>query len=111
MTVTTPATTPSLSFVLTRDPRFDIAGPVVWQVWRNAEKEGRGGRGPPVTVTWVKERDGLREFMEGSGPWDDLFGRYRGLKGIYHGSFWGLDAKYPEIVEKMNRLNAHLAYR
>lgn len=99
--------TVKLMFALSRAPRFDVAGPIVWEAWHGGDKKGR----TTVSVTWLPEDADLLRYMESSAPWDQLFTAHPDLEGLYRSEFWGIDALYPEIVNKMERLNERLAYR
>ncbi|GMK56020.1 hypothetical protein CspeluHIS016_0210760 [Cutaneotrichosporon spelunceum] len=101
------AATRNLQFALSRAPRFDVVAPIVWKAWHDDSSK----RHPPVSVTWVPEDAGLLKHMESTAPWDELFGAHPELEHLYCADFWGIDALYPEIMAKVERLDQRLTYR
>lgn len=96
-----------LRFALSRAPRFDVAAPIVWEAWHSGDEQGR----TPVSVTWLPEDADLLKYMQSSAPWEQLFAAHPNLEHLYRTALWGIDAAYPEIVGKMERLDERLAQR
>ncbi|BEJ15454.1 hypothetical protein CspHIS471_0500590 [Cutaneotrichosporon sp. HIS471] len=88
--------TVKLVFAFSRAPRFDVAGPIAWKAWH---------------MTWLPQDADLLKYMESSAPWDELFGQHPELEHLYTADFWGIDALYPEIMAKVERLDHRLSYR
>lgn len=97
-----------LLFVLSRAPRFDVAGPIAWQLWQALVEQGRSHS---MKVTWIDEDPCMLLWIQGSRPWEALFERFPAVEEVYRHQFWTVDATYPDIVAKMDKLNDRLAYR